>query len=102
MRLKEKITTKGTIDSEIMEKKSFIARLNKVSSLDGDYLVIYRAKWELQSIQLSHDEDLLSNRLMKIDDVNGDENGLSVGFQHTNNNGSSVHLLNRHYELASP
>ncbi|GJV31986.1 reverse transcriptase domain-containing protein [Tanacetum coccineum] len=34
---------KGTIDSEIMEKKSFIARLNKVSSPDGDFLVIYRA-----------------------------------------------------------
>ncbi|GJX88055.1 hypothetical protein Tco_0340069 [Tanacetum coccineum] len=33
----------GTIDSEIMEKKSFIARLNKASSPDGDYLVIYRA-----------------------------------------------------------
>ncbi|GJV03603.1 hypothetical protein Tco_1337172 [Tanacetum coccineum] len=30
-------------DSEIMEKKSVIARLNKVSSPDGDYLVIYRA-----------------------------------------------------------
>ncbi|GJW04760.1 retrovirus-related pol polyprotein from transposon TNT 1-94 [Tanacetum coccineum] len=29
--------------SEIMEKKSVIARLNKVSSPDGDYLVIYRA-----------------------------------------------------------
>ncbi|GKB40678.1 hypothetical protein Tco_0885620 [Tanacetum coccineum] len=37
------VTFKGTIDSEIMEKKSFIARLNKVSSRDGDYLVIYRA-----------------------------------------------------------
>ncbi|GKB15962.1 hypothetical protein Tco_0849885 [Tanacetum coccineum] len=30
-------------DIEIMEKKSVIARLNKVSSPDGDYLVIYRA-----------------------------------------------------------
>ncbi|GJS61006.1 hypothetical protein Tco_0655790 [Tanacetum coccineum] len=30
-------------DSEIMERKSIIARLNKVSSPDGDYLVIYRA-----------------------------------------------------------
>ncbi|GKB34144.1 hypothetical protein Tco_0879086 [Tanacetum coccineum] len=30
-------------DSEIMEKKSVIARLNKVSSPDGDYLVIYKA-----------------------------------------------------------
>ncbi|GKA68394.1 hypothetical protein Tco_0768311 [Tanacetum coccineum] len=28
---------------EIMEKKSVIARLNKVSSPDGDFLVIYRA-----------------------------------------------------------
>ncbi|GJY74529.1 hypothetical protein Tco_0478960 [Tanacetum coccineum] len=37
------VTFKGTIDSEIMERKSFIARLNKVSSPDGDYLVIYRA-----------------------------------------------------------
>ncbi|GKE07184.1 hypothetical protein Tco_1399202 [Tanacetum coccineum] len=33
----------STIDSEVMETKSFIARLNKVSSPDGDYLVIYRA-----------------------------------------------------------
>ncbi|GJS83734.1 hypothetical protein Tco_0750275 [Tanacetum coccineum] len=37
------VTFEGTIDSEIMEKKSFIARLNKVSSPDVDYLVIYRA-----------------------------------------------------------
>ncbi|GKA66344.1 hypothetical protein Tco_0766152, partial [Tanacetum coccineum] len=35
--------TEGTIDSEIMERKSVIARLNKVSSPDGDYLVIYKA-----------------------------------------------------------
>ncbi|GKC07031.1 hypothetical protein Tco_0998641 [Tanacetum coccineum] len=33
----------GTIDSEIMERKSIITRLNKVSSPDGDYLIIYRA-----------------------------------------------------------
>ncbi|GJT95614.1 hypothetical protein Tco_1091132 [Tanacetum coccineum] len=30
-------------DSEIMEKKTIIARLDKVSSPDGDYLVLYRA-----------------------------------------------------------
>ncbi|GJR55803.1 hypothetical protein Tco_1406324 [Tanacetum coccineum] len=35
--------SKGTMDSEIMERKSVIARLDKVSSPDGDYLVIYRA-----------------------------------------------------------
>ncbi|GKA80827.1 hypothetical protein Tco_0787519, partial [Tanacetum coccineum] len=33
----------ATIDSEIMEKKSVITRLDKVSSPDGVYLVIYRA-----------------------------------------------------------
>ncbi|GJT05879.1 hypothetical protein Tco_0840341 [Tanacetum coccineum] len=37
------VTFEGTIDSEIMERKSIIARLNKVSSPNGDYLVIYRA-----------------------------------------------------------
>ncbi|GKF45479.1 hypothetical protein Tco_0132031, partial [Tanacetum coccineum] len=37
------VTFKGTMDSEIMERKSAIARLYKVSSPDGDYLVIYRA-----------------------------------------------------------
>ncbi|GJU49390.1 hypothetical protein Tco_1218945 [Tanacetum coccineum] len=40
---KIEVIEQGTINSEIMEKKSFIARLNKVSSPDGDYLVIYRA-----------------------------------------------------------
>ncbi|GJW51264.1 putative ribonuclease H-like domain-containing protein [Tanacetum coccineum] len=33
----------SVIDSEVMETKFVIARLNKVSSPDGDYLVIYRA-----------------------------------------------------------
>ncbi|GJT16094.1 hypothetical protein Tco_0874800 [Tanacetum coccineum] len=37
------VTFEGTMDSEIMERKSVIARLDKVSSPDGDYLVIYRA-----------------------------------------------------------
>ncbi|GKG12638.1 hypothetical protein Tco_0346875, partial [Tanacetum coccineum] len=44
------VTFKGTIDSDIMEKKSFIARMNKVSSLDGDYLVIYRANRNFKAI----------------------------------------------------
>ncbi|GJW97643.1 hypothetical protein Tco_0179451 [Tanacetum coccineum] len=34
------ITFEGTIDSEIMERKSVIARLNKVSSPDGDYICL--------------------------------------------------------------
>ncbi|GJW97646.1 hypothetical protein Tco_0179454 [Tanacetum coccineum] len=37
------VTGQGTMDSEVMERKSVIARLDKVSSPDGDYLVIYRA-----------------------------------------------------------
>ncbi|GKA27491.1 hypothetical protein Tco_0713659, partial [Tanacetum coccineum] len=37
------VTFESILDSEIMEKKSVIARLSKVSSPDGDYLVIYRA-----------------------------------------------------------
>ncbi|GJZ62620.1 hypothetical protein Tco_0618757 [Tanacetum coccineum] len=37
------VTFEATIDSEIMEKKSVITRLDKVSSPDRVYLVIYRA-----------------------------------------------------------
>ncbi|GJX42562.1 putative ribonuclease H-like domain-containing protein, partial [Tanacetum coccineum] len=37
------VTFEGTMDSEIMERKFVIARLNKVSLPDGDYLVIYKA-----------------------------------------------------------
>ncbi|GJV02647.1 hypothetical protein Tco_1336216 [Tanacetum coccineum] len=37
------VTFEGTIDSEIMEKKSFISKLDKVSSPEGNYLVIHRA-----------------------------------------------------------
>ncbi|GKB45649.1 hypothetical protein Tco_0896402 [Tanacetum coccineum] len=37
------VTFEGTVDSKIMERKYVIARLDKVSSPDGDYLVIYRA-----------------------------------------------------------
>ncbi|GKC73589.1 hypothetical protein Tco_1119472 [Tanacetum coccineum] len=36
------VTEQGTINSEIMERKSFISKLDKVSSPEGDYLVIYR------------------------------------------------------------
>ncbi|GJS49412.1 hypothetical protein Tco_0599533 [Tanacetum coccineum] len=34
--------TPSTIDSEIMETKSFVSKLHKVLSPDGDYLVVYR------------------------------------------------------------
>ncbi|GJR53203.1 hypothetical protein Tco_1403724 [Tanacetum coccineum] len=35
-------TFEGTVDSEIMETKSFVSKVDKVSSPDGDYLVVYR------------------------------------------------------------
>ncbi|GJZ84723.1 hypothetical protein Tco_0650062 [Tanacetum coccineum] len=37
------ITFNSTIDSEVMETKYVVAELHKVSSPDGDYLVVYRA-----------------------------------------------------------
>ncbi|GJT41718.1 hypothetical protein Tco_0941583 [Tanacetum coccineum] len=49
------VTCEGTIDSEIMERKYVIARLNKVSSLDGDYLIIYRANENFRVFNLSHE-----------------------------------------------
>ncbi|GJU16612.1 reverse transcriptase domain-containing protein [Tanacetum coccineum] len=39
------VTFEGTIDSEIMERKSVIARLNKVSSPDGDLSDIILSQW---------------------------------------------------------
>ncbi|GJR61256.1 hypothetical protein Tco_1503418 [Tanacetum coccineum] len=47
-RLKKKVAKEtpkkeDSKDGEIMKRKSVIARLNKVSSPDGDYLVIYKA-----------------------------------------------------------
>ncbi|GJV27490.1 putative ribonuclease H-like domain-containing protein, partial [Tanacetum coccineum] len=36
------VTFDSTIDSEIMETKYFVSKLHKVSSPDGDYLVVYR------------------------------------------------------------
>ncbi|GKB58996.1 hypothetical protein Tco_0915182 [Tanacetum coccineum] len=35
------VTFNSTLDSEIMETKSFVSKLHKVSSPDGDYLVVY-------------------------------------------------------------
>ncbi|GJX87417.1 hypothetical protein Tco_0339431 [Tanacetum coccineum] len=39
MKLQGKKTQQSTLDSEIMETKSFVSKLHKVSSLDEDYLV---------------------------------------------------------------
>ncbi|GJR18988.1 hypothetical protein Tco_0967515 [Tanacetum coccineum] len=47
------VTEQGTIDSEVIETKYVIARLNKVSSPDRDYLVIYRANGNFRAFNLS-------------------------------------------------
>ncbi|GJT14197.1 hypothetical protein Tco_0861239 [Tanacetum coccineum] len=52
------VTFEGIIDSEIMEIKSVIARLNKVSSPDGDYLVIYRANGNFRAFNCLLEGDL--------------------------------------------
>ncbi|GJU76041.1 putative ribonuclease H-like domain-containing protein [Tanacetum coccineum] len=51
------VTFEGTIDSKIMERKSVIARLDKVSSPDGDYLVIYRANGNFRAFNCLLEDD---------------------------------------------
>ncbi|GJZ85477.1 hypothetical protein Tco_0650816, partial [Tanacetum coccineum] len=55
---KERRHSKGTIDSEIMERKYVIARLDKGSSPDGDYLVIYRANRNFRPFNYLMEGDL--------------------------------------------
>ncbi|GJX32845.1 retrovirus-related pol polyprotein from transposon TNT 1-94, partial [Tanacetum coccineum] len=52
------ITFESTIDSEIMETKSFIARLHKVSSPDGNYLVVYRVNGHFRAFNYLMEGDL--------------------------------------------
>ncbi|GKD77824.1 hypothetical protein Tco_1340445, partial [Tanacetum coccineum] len=52
------VTFEGTIDSEIMERKYVIARLDKVSSPDGDYLIIYRANRNFRAFNCLLEGDL--------------------------------------------
>ncbi|GJX28640.1 hypothetical protein Tco_0236719 [Tanacetum coccineum] len=52
------VTFEGIMDSEIMERKSIIAKLNKVISPDGDYLVIYRANGNFRAFNCLLEGDL--------------------------------------------
>ncbi|GJS43815.1 uncharacterized mitochondrial protein-like protein [Tanacetum coccineum] len=52
------VTFDSTIDSEIMETKSFIARLHKVSSPDGNYLVVYRVNGHFRAFNYLMEGDL--------------------------------------------
>ncbi|GKC29801.1 hypothetical protein Tco_1037095 [Tanacetum coccineum] len=52
------VTFEGTIDSEIMERKSFISKLDKVSSPEGNYLVIYRVNGNFRAFNYLMEGDL--------------------------------------------
>ncbi|GJY02009.1 hypothetical protein Tco_0360161 [Tanacetum coccineum] len=57
------VTFEGTIDSEIMETKSFISKLDKVSSPEGDYLVVYRVDIMMESlIEVTDQGDLWNDQ----------------------------------------
>ncbi|GKB49424.1 hypothetical protein Tco_0900177 [Tanacetum coccineum] len=58
------VTFESILDSEIMEKKSVIARLNKVSSPDGDYLVIYRANGNFRAFNYLMEKEMEQMCLM--------------------------------------
>ncbi|GJU82767.1 hypothetical protein Tco_1285132 [Tanacetum coccineum] len=51
------VTKQGTIDSEIMENKSFISKFDEVSSPEGDYLVIYRANGNFRAFNYLLESD---------------------------------------------
>ncbi|GJS78105.1 hypothetical protein Tco_0727986 [Tanacetum coccineum] len=52
------VTFESTIDSEIMETKSFVSKLHKVSSPDGDYLVVYRVNGHFRAFNYLMEGDL--------------------------------------------
>ncbi|GJY80392.1 reverse transcriptase domain-containing protein [Tanacetum coccineum] len=54
------VTFECTIDSEIMETKSFISKLDKVLSPEGDYLVVYRVNGNFRAFNyLMEDQTVL-------------------------------------------
>ncbi|GJX81949.1 hypothetical protein Tco_0331430 [Tanacetum coccineum] len=56
------VTFDSTIDSEIMETKCFVSKLHKVSSSDGDYLVVYRVNGHFRAFNYLM-EEIVSWRL---------------------------------------
>ncbi|GJR31433.1 putative ribonuclease H-like domain-containing protein [Tanacetum coccineum] len=97
------ITFEGTIDSEIMEKKSFIARLNKVSSPDGDYLVIYRANGNFRAFNYLMEEmiKVISRMINKIRRLSLGDCMKLVDFILEFEDGTVIHMLvERRYPLS--
>ncbi|GKE45166.1 hypothetical protein Tco_1472450 [Tanacetum coccineum] len=76
-----------------MEKKPVIARLNKVSSPDGDYLVIYRANRNFRAFNYLMEGDL---KIMMESSTEGNEQICILEFE----DGIVIHMLvERRYPL---
>ncbi|GJX22774.1 hypothetical protein Tco_0227219 [Tanacetum coccineum] len=53
------ITFDSTLDNEIMETKYFVSKLHKVSSPDGDYLVVYKVNGHFRAFNYLMEGDLM-------------------------------------------
>ncbi|GJY86254.1 hypothetical protein Tco_0500280 [Tanacetum coccineum] len=84
------VTFECIIDAEIMEKKLFISKLDKVSSPEGDYLVIYRANGNLRAFNY-----ILEGDLKIIMESSTEENDQKL------KDGTVIHMLvERRYPLS--
>ncbi|GKE90592.1 hypothetical protein Tco_1571687, partial [Tanacetum coccineum] len=70
MRCLKIIDADNTIDSEVMETKSLIAELHKVSSPEGDYLVVYKTNGSFRAFNYLMEEDL---KIMMESSIEGNE-----------------------------
>ncbi|GJT76877.1 hypothetical protein Tco_1043602 [Tanacetum coccineum] len=66
------VTFESTMDSEIMETKSFIAKLHKVSSPDGNYLIVYRVNGHFRAFNYLMEGDL---KIMKESSTKENDQG---------------------------
>ncbi|GKB83530.1 hypothetical protein Tco_0950425 [Tanacetum coccineum] len=85
----------SVIDSEVMEIKSVIARINKVSSPDGDYLVIYRTNGNFMAF--NYLLEVISGIINKIRRLSVGDYMKVVEFK----DGTIIHMLvERRYPLS--
>ncbi|GKB74853.1 hypothetical protein Tco_0936265 [Tanacetum coccineum] len=88
---KQDVAEQGTIDSEIMERKSFISKLDKVSSPEGDYLIVYKVNGNFRAFNYLMEGDL---KIMM-------ESSIEVTDQVEFKDGTVIHMLvERKYPLS--
>ncbi|GJZ19109.1 hypothetical protein Tco_0555699 [Tanacetum coccineum] len=94
------VTFEGTIDSEIMERKSFISKLDKVSSPEGDYLVVYRVNGNFRAFNylMEHTRRYRVDSLGRLEDYDGILNRIT---DQEFKDGTVIHMLvERKYPLS--